>query len=230
MRIDICNMEIREHLKVGNTYHISTRSNGSDVLFRSALDYNYFRRKSIERLSEAWEILAHTFLPSEIHFVIRIVKNEIDGENVNHSTLFSHLLNGYVQHFNHVHQRSGSLLNRSFRRERISDGTELENLICKIHNLPVALNLVKAAREWKYSSYNEFQSTKPKRKTIVQLLAMFGDLDSFLRKHSSESLIVADLTPPKFWKKILSPLEILFRLNNPLGVHRWARRRPKPPP
>ena len=223
-------MEIREVLKSGMYYHLSTRANGTDSLFRDPADYNYFIRKMDVRLCEAWEILAFTLLPSEIHLVIKVVKDQIDGEQIDHSMLLSHLLNGYVQHYNYKYSRTGSLLNRSFRRERISAGNELRETICKVHNLPVAQELVESPEHWVHSSYQN----SPRQRTwgavrFSDVLHFFDNHEEFESQHRSESMIQRVLNPRRVWIRILSPLEIEFRKYNPLGVHRWCKRSGVPP-
>jgi hypothetical protein len=222
-------MEIREPLLPGNIYHVCTKANGVDMLFRDSRDYTYFKRKMTERLTEAWEVLAYTLVPNEIHLVVKIAKAEIDDEEVNHSILFGHLLNGYVQHYNHVHGRSGSLLNRSFRRELLKTENDLKNSIVKIHNLPVARKLVTQKHKWNYSSYKEHRERKLSLNQIAQLMGMFGDFIRYELLHFCNSLLLENILPARKWLKVLSPAEVEFRKQHPLGGHRWSRRA-KPPP
>lgn len=223
----IRSMEIREKLKAGSTYHICTKANGSELLFREDRDYSYFLQKMKLRLTEAWEILAYSLLPNEIHFVVRIARLEIDGEIVDHSTLLSHLLNGYVQHYNHKYDRSGSLLNRSFRRQLIAKDQELKDTICKIHNLPSIRKLVRHREEWKFSSCRRIKNYTGD-KLIEQVRTLFGGKRNYEASHDSDHVKVSDLWPPTRWLKILCPLEVAFRKQHPLGVHRWCRRKRAP--
>ncbi len=218
-------MEIREPLKAGCIYHISTKSNGNDDLFRDARDYFYFQRKMDIRLTAAWEIIAYTLVPNEIHFVVKILKKKIDGEVVDHSTLLSHLLNGYVQHYNYRYNRSGNLLSRSFRRKSIKDDVELQQTISKVHNLAVAKKLVHSRREWIYSSYRKFTDTRFGIKHLIQLTSIFQDMITFERLHDACEFCLDQIMPKRKWIKLLTAQEIAFRIRHPLGVHRWARRK-----
>lgn len=220
-------MEIREKLTAGSIYHICTKANGNDLLFRDDRDYFYFIQKMKLRLTEAWEILAYSLLPDEIHFVVRIEKAEIDGEVVDHSTLLSHLLNGYVQHYNHKYYRSGSLLNRSFRRQLISNDEELKETICRIHNLPLMRKLVTHSAKWKFSSCRQIKE-RVGDKLAAQVRRLFGGKRNYEASHDSDHVKVSDMWPPSRWLKILCPLEVAFRIKNPLGVHRWCRRERAP--
>lgn len=221
-------MEIREKLRPGHMYHICTKANGQDFLFRENRDYRYFLRKMELRLTEAWEILAYALLPNEIHLVVQIAKSEIDGEPLDHSILLSHLLNGYVQHYNYKYDRSGSLLNRSFRRELISDEADLKDVICRIHNLPVMRNLVRQRDQWKFSSFGKIGKGDRSDGVAEHVRRLFGGVKRFSACHDSVHVQVAELWPPTRWLKILCPLEVAFRIKHPLGVHRWCRRQRAP--
>lgn len=227
--LHICGtMEIRQPLIPGNTYHICTRSNGCDVLFHTANDYGYFRRKMEERLTEAWEILAYVLLPGEIHLAVKIVKAKIDGETVNHAILLGHLLNGYVQHHNYVHNRTGSLLNRSFRRELLETTKDIQDLICRIHNLPVAQKLVKRKEDWAYSSFRKLSNRTLNSAQIAVVISIFGGSDKFEAYHLREDVFSECILIPKTWIRKYTLMELLFLATHPLGGHRWSRRE-RPP-
>lgn len=221
-------MEIREKLRPGHMYHICTKANGQDFLFRENRDYRYFLRKMELRLTEAWEILAYALLPNEIHLVVQVVKSEIDDEPVDHSILLSHLLNGYVQHYNYKYDRSGSLLNRSFRRQLVADDAELKDAICTVHNLPVVRKLVKRREQWKFSSFGKIRKQDRKDEVTERVRRLFGSRKNYTAAHDSEHVQVAEFWPPKRWLKMLCPLEVAFRLRHPLGVHRWCKRQRAP--
>ncbi|HTF04763.1 MAG TPA: hypothetical protein VK826_12095, partial [Bacteroidia bacterium] len=89
-------MEIREKIKSGRFYHICTRSNGTDLLFRATHDYNYFMDKCRKKLSDAWELIAWVMIPNEVHLVIRIKDDPETNPDLDHANLFGHVLNGYV--------------------------------------------------------------------------------------------------------------------------------------
>lgn len=221
-------MEIRQPLIPGNTYHICTKANGSDILFHTANDFGYFKRKMEERLTEAWEILAFVLLPEEIHMAVKIARKKIDGETVNHSILLGHLLNGYVQHHNYVHGRTGSLLNRSFRREKLETTKDVQDLICKIHNLPVAKKLVGRKEDWAHSSFRKLRRQALRNEHIAMIISIFGGVKEFEDRHSSSDVLQECIMIPKTWIRKYTLMELLFLATHPLGGHRWSRRE-RPP-
>lgn len=191
-------MEIRELLLPGNTYHVCTRSNGTDLLFRDKEDYVYFREAMKKRLSGRWEIIAWTLVPNEIHLVISIKANtEVDP--INQSNFFGHLLNGYVQHYNRKYHRQGSLFNRSFRRKLIKSEKELKDLICMVDNLAVARNLVADQDDWEFASFYEFQQSNYVTKTARKVAEKFKGIIYYIVDHLREEVMKKEILPPRKW-------------------------------
>ncbi len=222
-------MEIREQLSVGSTFHICTRTNNNENLFIDDRDYNYFKRKMEERLTEAWDLLGYVLLPQEIHLVVKIKRKTIEREIVNHPNLLGHLLNGYVQHFNYRHLRTGSLLNRSFRRKKLETGKEIKETICLMHNLPLAKKLVSRKEEWSHSSFEKIKTAGLGITAWAQALAMFGSAQVYELLHESESLMQESILIAKTWVRLFTPFELDFMNRDPLGGHRWSRRKVRPP-
>lgn len=190
-------MEIREMLMPGNTYHVCTRSNGEEELFRDDEDYIYFNQSLRRRMSGIWEIISWVYLPQEMHLVIRIKDN--DDQRVSYAHLFGHVLNGYVQHYNRKYHRQGSLLNRSFRRKLIKSEEELKDLICLIDNLPVARDLVTEKEDWKYGSYSELTKSNFANELAKSVLATFNDAISFITHHLKSGLLKTNILPRRIW-------------------------------
>lgn len=196
---DVCViMEIKTILTPGNSYHICTRTNGTDLLFRDQEDYVYFTNSFKDRLSECWEIISWVLLPNEAHFVIRITQSDV-SELTNHSNLLGHMLNGYVQHYNRKYLRQGSLLNRSFRRKQIQSQRELKDLICQLDNLPVARDLVEEKQDWKYGSYIELQSAKFATKAGKKITKLFDGVLNYFAHHMKDGMMKFNTLPPRKW-------------------------------
>jgi putative transposase len=190
-------MEIREMLLPGSTYHICTRANGEEELFRDGDDYAYFNQSLRRRMAEVWEIISWVYLPQELHLVIRIKENE--DKPISHAHFFGHVLNGYVQHYNRKYYRQGSLLNRSFRRKLIKTQEELKDIICLVDNLPVARDLVSDKTDWKYGSYAEFSQSNFASEVARSVITTFNDAISFITHHMKEGLLKSNILPRRIW-------------------------------
>ncbi len=99
------------------------------------------------------------------------------------SEQFSHCFNSYVQSYNKIYNRMGSLLKESFQRNYVDSERYLKTLICYIHNNPVNHGIVKSTDMWKHSSYNTMFTDTPtfiKRKEVIDL---FGTLENLAASH-----------------------------------------------
>ena len=99
------------------------------------------------------------------------------------SEQFSHCFNSYVQAYNKIYNRMGSLMKESFQRKNVDSERYLKTLICYIHNNPVNHGIVKSTDRWKHSSYNSLFTETPtfiKRKEVIEL---FGTLENLVVAH-----------------------------------------------
>lgn len=199
-------MEIRQILFPGSTYHICTRSNGDDLLFRDNDDYLYFKQVMHKRLTHAWEIISWVMVPNELHMIVRIKDFESE-KPISHPHLLGNVLNGYVQHYNRKYGRQGSLLNRSFRRKLVKNNEELKNVICLVDNLPVARELVSECGDWKYGSYYEFKTSSFASKVAKKVVGKFNDVIDYITHHSGDGLTRFNILPPRSWMNRWSTFE-----------------------
>src|SRR5688500_11898719 len=57
-------------------YHIYTHANGSENLFRSDANYNYFLKKYAEHIFPVAETFAYCLMPNHLHLAVQIRKEE----------------------------------------------------------------------------------------------------------------------------------------------------------
>ncbi|MEO8086271.1 MAG: hypothetical protein ABI763_05605 [Bacteroidota bacterium] len=199
-------------LEADRVYHVYNSAVGSDKLFKESKNYHYFLRKYFDRITPFSETLAFCLLPDQFHFILRIKNNRAltsmwgpkiqklkkiwnkipDKETANYLLInhlviheFASLFNGYVQAFNKMYQRNGTLLRESFRRDLIESDVELINKICELHNYPVLHGCVKRRADWKHSSYNNILSLQNPLATTTDVLKQFGGKKNFLFLHDS---------------------------------------------
>ncbi|CAN5452333.1 hypothetical protein BH11BAC1_BH11BAC1_16710 [soil metagenome] len=199
-------------MEADRIYHIYNSSVGSDKLFKESKNYQYFLRKYFDRITPFSETLAYSLLPDQFHFILRIKNNKAltsmwgvkiqklkkkwnrfpDKETANYLLInqliiqeFAGLFNGYVQAFNKMYQRHGTLLRESFRRDLIGSDVELINSICDIHNFPVQHGYVKRRDDWKHSSYNNILSLQNPLATTTDVLKLFEGKKNFIFLHDS---------------------------------------------
>jgi putative transposase len=199
----------KEQLAPGATYHIYNRANGSEKVFLSSENYNYFIEKYKFYISPIAETFCYCLMPNHFHFLIRIrdEKNLIKflSDKVSPSTLqgfktleglpqnlpklislqFSHFFNCYTQAFNKQHQRKGSLLMHPYKRKKVTDKNYLLNLVHYIHFNPIESRLCNKLEDWNYSSYQKILSLEKGFLSSIEVINWFEDFQNFLVFHST---------------------------------------------
>ena len=111
-------------------------------------------------------------------------KNKVKQPNP--SRQFSHLFNAYAKYYNVIHQRTGSLFEKSFERTLVDSERYKKHMVYYVHHNPIHHGVVQDYTNYKWTSYNDFVSEK---KTIVmkdEVLEWFFNIDNFIFFHQQE--------------------------------------------
>jgi putative transposase len=161
-------------------YHIYNRAIGKEKLFRSEENYFYFLNKYQQFLGEKTETLAYCLIPNHFHLLVKIKAFVSNEEMVK---AFSDFQNSYSKSFNKVFSRNGALFQRKFKRKKIDTEEYLSRIIIYIHQNPIKHRLTKNHSEWKFSSFQAYNSEKPSKINRRLVLEWFGGLDGFRIAH-----------------------------------------------
>ncbi len=183
-----------ETLSPNSIYHVYNRANGSERLFLSDDNYNYFLKKYREYISPIADTYCYCLMPNHFHFLLLIksekelvgltgLKKEEKPDANYLSKQFSNLFNGYTQALNKQTGRKGSLFMRPYKRIAVTDSKYLINLVKYIHCNPVEAGICRNLIEWKYSSYNQLLSTSETFIKREGVLDWFGDIENFKVMH-----------------------------------------------
>lgn len=195
-----------EKLKDGYYYHIYNRGAGKSDIFRENDDFSRFIEKYRYYLQIAAETYACCLLRNHFHFLVRVREAE-EQESEFHrlkresgeksffgsdyekwkyysvSVQLRHLLNSHTKYFNKKWNRSGTLLEGSFKRKRILNEEHLNHLICYIHRNPIHHNIVRSYDDYPYSSYQTYISEASSFLHRSKALINFGGKDNFVQAH-----------------------------------------------
>lgn len=198
--------EYSEPLISGGTFHLYNHAVAKENLFHSEADYTYFLKKMELYISPVADILAYCLLPNHYHLLIN-VKSEKElikylSEKVKHaktvesrmtddtaflnkqvSQAFSNFFNTYAKHYNSIYNRIGTLFKRTFRRKAVDTKDYLQQVICYIHQNPLAAGFVKDISEWEFSSYNQIVEKSTDLVNSEMVIEIFDDLENFIFCH-----------------------------------------------
>ena len=153
-------------------YHLFSRANGSERLFKVDDNYAFFLSKTKLHVSSVADVLAWCLLPNHFHLLIRVKSEKFISESykrIKRKALtdtellpdfimerFSNLLNSYTKAFNKVYNRKGALFMDYLRRVEIKENSQLCATLFYIHKNPVHHGVCNSINNWEWSSYKEF--------------------------------------------------------------------------
>ncbi len=187
-----------ENFEFGQIYHLFTRVNGNELIFRKEDNYNYFLKQISKYLLPYLEIYAYCLVSqrfsllvcfrskNEIFNQLKLPEKELSSE-AEHKFLMqpiSNLLNSYAKAYNKMFQRKGALFFDYIKREKIDEEGQLKDIFKGIHHIPLQHGLVKSVAEWKYSSFNAYLNVnKPSKMNRDFMMRFFSNTQDFIQFH-----------------------------------------------
>jgi putative transposase len=138
-------------LEPGGIYHIYSHANGSENLIRVADNCWHFLKKYFLYIQPAAGTYAYCLMPNHFHAMIHVHDEEkltklIKRKSKNDDQIeypklvsrqISHFLNGYIQAYNRMFGRMGSLFIPNFKRRKVETSDYFIRLVAYIHRNPI---------------------------------------------------------------------------------------------
>jgi len=185
---------------LGNRYyHIFNRGNNRRPVFLKPGNYLYFLKLFDLYLSPYVDLLAYCLLENHFHLLIK-TKNQItDAKGMSSfqrddipeeeamgkliSNQFRRLFISYTMALNKQEDTSGNLFDRPFKRLEIEKEDYLKYLTFYIHFNPEKHRFSGSFKDYPYSSWEAYNSSKPSKLNRNLLMEFFGDKSDFLAYH-----------------------------------------------
>ena len=164
----------------GQLYHIYNRGNGTEKIFFTEENYNYFLRRYHNILSEHVDTFAYCLLPNHFHLLIRPKTNDPDLIIEQFRKFFI----SYSMAVNLQEKRKGNLFQRAFKRKLIDDEKYFYSAIYYIHSNPVHHGIIKDLRKYKFSSYNALVNSDDTWLNRTEVMEWFGGNKNFIEFHT----------------------------------------------
>lgn len=158
----------------GAIYHIMSRGNRGDIIFKDDID----REKFLTTLGEAcsksgWQVHAYCLMNNHFHLVIETPRPTL-------VTGMKWLLGTYSQRFNIRHQQKGHLFAGRYKSLLVdeSDNCYLRTVCDYVHLNPVRAHLLKegeSLQNYQWSSFGIYLMSPQKRPPWVRIDRLFGE-------------------------------------------------------
>jgi len=182
----------------GHFYHIFNRGNNKENIFFKQENYRYFLVKFDEYVSDFLEVYAFCLLPNHFHFLARLKENLAGFKNLQGlgssntrcpvAQAFSNLFNCYTKAINRQEDRTGSLLQKNFKRILIDKEEYLLHLVWYIHNNPVHHKICNRLDVYKWGSYNRILDDRPSKLMKKEVFELFGDKQQYIQFHQRDEI------------------------------------------
>ncbi|MGH1365944.1 MAG: transposase [Calditrichia bacterium] len=178
----------------GKYYHIYNRGNNRRMIFFEERNYEYFLRLYAKHINPVAETYAYCLMKNHFHALVRI-KSESERRIGSQSEIselkpawrhFNNFFIAYSKGMNKAYDRSGSMMEKPYRRKLIDSDYYFLKLITYIHLNPQKHQQVTDYRLWPWSSYQEMQL--PFRKQLIvagsEVLEICGGFKAFQAIHA----------------------------------------------
>lgn len=187
----------------GSYYHIFNRGINRQPIFFTKSNYQYFLELMSEFLIDHVSILSYCLLPNHFHLVIRL-KDEIRPEKLSTgipsltedgiltdtiqigkyvSNQLRRLFIKYALAINKQEKRTGSLLDKNFKRLVTNDDEYLKHLVYYTHYNPKKHGYVKSFTEYRFSSFRALTMDMETRVDKEMVYNLFKGREGFVNYH-----------------------------------------------
>lgn len=200
-------------LEPGRMYHIYNRGiNGANIFLKEE-NHAFFLSRYACYLSDYVDTFAYCLLKNHFHLLIRVKENlpdketgsseansaRVEGTGLHHanhtvSKQFARLFSSYTQSINKVYERTGSLLERPFKRKLVASDAYFSRLLFYIHANPRIHGFTDDFTDYPHSSYHSHLLAKPTRLCRDEVIAWFGNTEEY-RKFHQQALDFRSLEP-----------------------------------
>ena len=137
-------------------YHIMTRGNNRNIVFKSDEDYQYYLELvSKYKIEHPFDLYHYCLMPNHTHFLIQ-TKNALDF-----STFMKKLNLAYFHHYKREHGWVGHFWQDRYKSQAVGKDAYFIQCGKYIELNPVRAGIVENPKDYKYSSYDYYTEGKP---------------------------------------------------------------------
>jgi len=162
----------------GAFYHVFSRGNQKQIVFRSDDDF-YFFLKCLREAHEKFGVIAHVYclMPNHYHLILETPCGNL-------SSVMHFLNTAYTIYFNKKHERCGHLFQGRYKAILVDAESYAKVLSRYIHLNPVRSEIVDLPENYRWSSYGYYRGdmTPEKWLEVSLVLSMFCGLPDSARQ------------------------------------------------
>ncbi|HOX41795.1 MAG TPA: transposase [bacterium] len=176
---------VRRFLLSKSYYHIMTRGNNRNVVFRSDVDYQYFLELIAKyKLEHPFDLYHYCLMPNHTHFLIQ-TKQALDF------SIFMKKLNlAYFHHYRREYGWVGHFWQDRYKSQAVGKDAYFVQCGKYIELNPVRANIVEKPEDHRYSSYQYYSEGKPDHLITTDFIYEVMGKDDIWRQRQYKQLVV----------------------------------------
>ena len=136
-------------------YHIITRGNNQNIIFKSGSDYLYFLNLALRyKAKHPFDIYHYCLMPNHVHFLIKTQKAR------DFSAFMQKLNLSYFHYYKRKYGWTGHFWQNRYKNQPVGKDSYFIQCGKYIELNPVRANIVRKPEEYQYSSYNYYAKGK----------------------------------------------------------------------
>lgn len=182
-------------------YHVMMRGINHQNIFEEQEDYYQFLT-TLDLMAQSYEpdgtpsrrnyiLYAYCLMSNHIHLLIREREDTI-------GIAIKRIASSYVYYYNHKYSRDGHLFRERFKSEPVNDMAYFVTLLRYIHQNPLKAGMVKAVKDYEFSSWGEYID---KNSTLIPLCDTravlnripYNELDVLVNEPMSDDVACLDI-------------------------------------
>lgn len=191
-------------------YHLLSRTNNCELLFRSDHNRFYFLKKLNNFLSPYLNVFAYCLMDTHFHAVTQVrreseirfwlqhqearslIKSEkeyLEFSDINSliEAQVHRFMTSYSKSYNSYYNRHGHLFSNPYKRILIESEKQLLQTIVYVHANPLKHKVCRDYKSYKWSSYHKILERNSELISIEQVMKWFGSIDEFINIHETLS-------------------------------------------
>lgn len=152
----------------GLIYHVLSRGNNKQLIFKERSDYIYFLNALLARKEKYnYRLLCYALLPNHFHLLVQTT------ETARLSTIMQSLLTCYSLYFNKKYNRVGHLFQNRYKSLVCLRDPYLISLISYIHENPKRAGLADDSLKYEFTSLPIYVFKKKSRLVDISFISQF---------------------------------------------------------
>lgn len=188
----------RRFLLSKSYYHIMTRGNNRNIVFKYDEDYLYYLDLIAKyKLEHPFDLYHYCLMPTHTHFLIQ-TKKALDF------SIFMKKINlAYFHHYNQAYGWVGHFWQDRYKSQAVGKDAYFIQCGKYIELNPVRKGIVEKPEEYQYSSYNYYSEGKPNNLITPDFMYEAMGREITDRQANYQKLIVAEIIKESYQKSAL---------------------------